>query len=549
MKKYSLNEVKYYKRFRDMIDDLAQGREDKPGISWFTRKGEEIGVTLGKLREDVICLKEKLIDLGLAGKHIAILGENSYEWLLTYFAAVYCGAVAVCIDIEQPNETIEQMLTTADVDALFFAKAYRSICVNFAKGQKTLVSFSDDKEIMTISAAIDEGAQIINSGNADLSNNLTVTPDMTASIVFTSGTTSCSKPVMLSQEAILTNASDALANVAIGDVAFTSLPFYHTYGLTCSVLSMLIGRAKLYINGNLKTVMRDIQLAKPHTMLTVPLMLETIHSKLWLSVEESGKAEKFKTLLKIQKWLLNAGIEKRFKVFDSIREKCFGTIELIICGGAHMNASIMEEFYCMGITVVQGYGITECAPLVSVNRNKMNKFDSVGLVCKNTEVKLVEGEIYVRGKNIMKGYYNQPELTAESMDGEWFKTGDIGEFDKDGFLYITGRKKNLIVFKNGKKLSPEKLEEKIKKIPIVQDVVVYGASSGVSTDDVQVATSIFPNKEEAAGMDSYEILEVLQSEIAAINKDLPMYQQIQMINIRENEFSKTALQKIKRHLI
>ena len=332
-------------------------------------------------------------------------------------------------------------------------------------------------------------------------------------------------------------------------MAFTSLPFYHTYGLTCSVLSMLIGEAHLYINGNMKTVMRDIQLASPHTMLTVPLMLETIHNKMWDAIEQNGKTKAFKKLLQTQKLLMLMGVKKKNKHIVALREKCFGSIELIICGGAHVDRSIMEELYIMGVMVVQGYGITECAPLVSVNRNKMNKFDSVGLVSANSEVKIQNGEILVRGKNVMKGYYNLPHLTEEAMENGWFKTGDLGEIDKDGFLYITGRKKNLIVFKNGKKVSPEKLEEAIKKIPLVKDVVVYGAINGSSSDDVQVAATIFPNKDKATGMNSYEILEALEIEINKINKEIPLYQQIQMINIREQEFAKTAINKIKRHLI
>ena len=547
MKKYPLNPVKYYSLFKDMIEDLPNGREEMPGISWFTRKGEENGVTLGKLRDDVRDLQAFFVENGLAGKHIAILGDNSYEWLLVYFAATYCGAVAVCVDVEQSDETICQMLDMADASAMFYMPSLEDLCLAYTGTDKKYVLAMSEKATPNVKTLIEEGRRIREERGDSLIAE--VTPDMTASIVFTSGTTSYSKPVMLSQKALLTNASDALANVAIGSVAFTSLPFYHTYGLTCSVLSMLIGKAHLYINGNLKTVMRDIMMAKPHTMLTVPLMLETIYSKMWQSAEEMGKADSLKTLFKLKKFAHSVGIKRTGKTLDNLKMKCFGTIELIICGGAHMSTEIMETFEYMGVTVVQGYGITECGPLVSVNRNKANKFGSVGTVSANCEVKIDDGEILVRGANVMKGYYKFPKLTEEVMRGDWFATGDVGYLDKDGFLYITGRKKNLIVFKNGKKLSPEKLEEKIRTIPLVQDVVVYGAVSGVSTDDVQVAASIYPNKEKCMGMTQYEILENLQSEINTINRELPMYQQIQMVNIREHEFSKTALQKIKRHLI
>ena len=550
MRKYPLNKVDYYSKFSDYIEGLANRYENQPAISWFTRKQEEHGVTFLQLRDDVRYLQEMMIQMGLAGKHVAIVGENSYEWLLVYFAATYCGAVAVCIDIEQPDETILQMLAMADVDAIFLSSAYLDICSQYTGKEKSMFLLSGKTgEFADVRTLIEEGASIWSSGKENKEIAAQVDPDTTASIVFTSGTTSQSKPVMLSQLAILTNAADAIANVEIGKRTFTSLPFYHTYGLNCSVIAMLNSGTHLYINGNLKTVMKEIHLAKADTLLTVPLMLETIHNKIWLNAEESGKAEGLRKLFWIHKILFALGYKKSGKVLDEIREKSVGTIRLIICGGAHMGREIMEEFRYMGINVVQGYGITECSPLVSVNRNQANKMGSVGLVTANCEVKIEEGEILVRGKNVMKGYYKSPELTAEVMKDGWFCTGDMGELDKDGFLYITGRKKNLIVFKNGKKVSPEKLEEKLKKIPLIQDVVVYGAVSGVSTDDVQLAASVYPNKEKTEGMTSYEILEALQVEVNKINDELPIYQQIQMVNIREQEFSKTAIQKIKRHLI
>ena len=550
MRKNPLNPVTYYTRFRDMIDDLAEKYGEQPAISWYSRKQEETVVSYRQLCEDVKYLQEALIARGLAGKHIAIVSENCYEWLLVYFAANYCGSTAVCVDIEQPDETIQYMLRVADTDAIFLAPPYADVCSEYAGGSiPQFLLYGKKDSYQSVQQLIVEGTAIWLDGRACTAMEETVKPEMTASIVFTSGTTSHAKPVMLSQCGILTNASDALANVKIGQRTFTSLPFYHTYGLTCSVLSMLIPGSHLHINGNLKTVMRDLHLSKASTMLTVPLMLEMIHSKIWQSAEESGQDEKLRKLFKLTKLLRSVGIRKPGKILESIREKSFGSIDLVICGGAHMNAEIMQNFQCMGVTVLQGYGITECGPLVSVNRNEANKLDSVGLVTANCEVMLDNGEILVRGKNLMTGYYNNPEMTAEVMRDGWFCTGDLGEMDKDGFLYITGRKKNLIVFKNGKKLSPEKLEEKIKQIPIVKDVLVYGAANGLSSDDVQVAASIYPNTEKTEGMTPYEILEVLQQAINGINNDLPMYQQIQMINIREQAFSKTALQKIKRHLV
>ncbi|MBE6560136.1 MAG: AMP-binding protein [Ruminococcaceae bacterium] len=547
MRKYPLNPVGYYPTFREMIEQLPAGREDKPAISWFTRKGEEHGVTLGQLREDVRNLQALLTARGLAGRHIAILGENSYEWLLVFFACTYCGSVAVCVDIEQSDDTIRQMLDMTDISGMFYSPTVEEICVQYPLPEDNAFLLSGKGASPSVADLIEEGRKI-REKSPDAADTAP-TPDSVASIVFTSGTTSYAKPVMLSHRAILTNASDALANVAIGEIAFTALPFYHTYGMTCSVLSMLIGKAHLYINGNLKTVMRDIQLAHPHTMLTVPLMLETIHSKMWSTAREKNMEGKLKFLFALQRILFALGLKHCGAPMTRLRESIFGGIRLIICGGAHMNREIMQQFGYMGVQVLQGYGITECAPLVSVNRNRANKLDSVGLISANSEVKIEDGEILVRGKNVMSGYYKLPQLTEEALRDGWFATGDMGYLDKDGFLFITGRKKNLIVFKNGKKLSPEKLEELIREIPLVQDVVVYGAVSGLSTDDVQVATSIYPNREKCEGMMQYEILEVIQNEINRINRSLPLYQQIQMVNIRETEFSKTALQKIKRHMI
>lgn len=543
MKKYPLNDIPYFTRFRDWVNGLAELYGDQPALSWFTRKQQLQSVTFNQLRQDVYHLQSEIVRRGLAGKHLAIVSENSYEWLQVYFAATYCGCVAICVDIEQSEETILQMLKAADTEAIFLSAPYRNICAKFAGDAVPMYLMgAAEGDLPTVK-------EMTEAGSAAPQDPPAVTPEHTASIVFTSGTTNHSKLVMLSQNAILTNASDAMANVKVGSTVFTGLPFYHTYGLTCSVIGMMTQGSQVFINGNLKTMMRDLHLSQAHTVLTVPLVLETIHNQLWATAESSGKADSLRSLLKLKKLQFSLGMRSSGKTLDALRTKILGNVRLIICGGAHMDPAISEEFHYLGVNVIQGYGITECAPLVSVNRNQANKWDSVGLVSAHSEVKFVDGEILVRGQNIMQGYYKQPELTEESMADGWFCTGDLGYLDKDGFLYITGRKKNLIVLKNGKKISPEKLEEKLRQIPLVQDVMVYGASSGAgNTDDVQVAASVYPNRERTQGMTNYEILEQLQAQVNRINDTLPIYQQIQMLTIREQEFSKTSLQKIKRHL-
>jgi long-chain acyl-CoA synthetase len=226
-----------------------------------------------------------------------------------------------------------------------------------------------------------------------------------------------------------------------------------------------------------------------------------------------------------------------------------GNLHIIVSGGANLSEKISKDFELFGILILQGYGITECSPLVSANSNHSYKHGTVGHVLSSFELKFVDEEIWVKGPSVMKGYYKDPEQTAEVMEDGWFKTGDLGYLDRNGFLCLTGRKKNLIVFKNGKKLSPEKLEEMIRPLPLVKDVIVQGTASGSSTDDVKLTASIFPDAAQTADMSSYEILVALQKEIDRINDDLPGYQQIELLNMRDQEFERTSTKKIKRYTI
>ena len=542
--------VPFYDTFPEFLAGIAKTYGPRPALSWFTRRQEEKTLTYLELTQKVAHLRRGLLHQGLeAGSHVAIVSENSADWIISFLAVVSCGCVAVCVDTEQADSIIREMVCRSDAHLLFLSPTFLPICLPL------LDSGSVERVILMGGRSGDERADAIDSlyelGRSleadDPQPPCPVALDQTAEIVFTSGTTSQSKMVMLSQKAVMQNLCDSSLYVYFYDRVFCSLPFYHAYGLNCAVLNTFLRGAHLYINGDLKTAMRDLHLAKPDTMLTVPLMVEAINNQMWLNVEKAGKANSLRTLMKVAALCRKLHLPVKFKTLEQLREKALGTLHLIICGGAHLSRELSEEFDLLGVQMLQGYGITECAPLISVNCNYANKMGSVGLPLNTLEVWLDDGEVCVRGPSVMQGYYKDPLQTAQALEDGWFRTGDLGYTDKDGFLYLTGRKKNLIVFKNGKKVSPEKLEELLSAIPMVKEVMVSGTANGAFADDVKLTASIYPDPQRCEGLSSYEILEHLQQEVDKINRDLPTYQQIQLVNIREKEFNKTGTKKIKRH--
>jgi len=315
---------------------------------------------------------------------------------------------------------------------------------------------------------------------------------------------------------------------------------YHIYGLTCALLSSLLAGAEICINGDVRFMLRDFMSFKPEGIMAVPLIAEMLSRKL---VDFTNTINKGAAAL-LKKSAAEGG--KPDAKLVAIKEKLFPGLELIVCGGAHLSANAAGILHKFGILLLEGYGITECSPLISVNRNKFYKIGTVGVVLPSYEIKIEDGEILVKGKCLMSGYYKYEDLTNEAFEDGWYKTGDLGYIDSSGFLVITGRKKNIIVLKNGKKVSPEELEEIISAIPMVKEAVVYGSSVGNAADDVVPAAAIYPDPNETKGMAAYEILSELQSAIDEINESLPAFKQIRLINIREDEFVKTSAKKIKR---
>lgn len=538
--------VPHFETVPEFVQGIAERYGDKPALSWFTRRKEELTLTYRQLAERIWAVRSALIRREMpTGTHIAIISENSADWIVAALAIMSCGHIAVYVDIEQSDDSIREMVCRSDSQLLFLSPTFLPIC-------RPLLHKGDVCEIVLMgSRTAEEGTTSMEDlcrETVSPEESAVVTPEHTAELVFTSGTTSLSKMVLLSHRAIMQNMYDTGTRVTLYNRVFVSLPFFHTYGFNVAVLNSFLRGTHLYINGDLKTTMRDLALAQPDSTLTVPLMLEAIHNQIWLTAERAGKDKALRLLMRVAKVCRALHIPFRPKAFLKLRENISASLHLIISGGAHLSREIAEEFELLGIQVLQGYGITECSPLISVNCNYRNKLGTVGLPLSSTEVRIVEDEVWVRGPSVMQGYYKDSEGTAEVLteDG-WFKTGDLGSMDKDGFLSLTGRKKNLIVFKNGKKVSPEKLEELLSAIPAVKEVVVSGTANGMFADDVKLTASIFPDPARTEGMSSFEILNMIQREVDEINRKLPSYQQIQLVNIRTKEFDKTGTRKIKRH--
>ena len=508
--KNAYNPVEYDSTFFDFVARIGASYAQRPAVTWFTRKQQEMTRTYSELTRDICALRAGLAGMGCGGDHIAILGENSYEWLVAYLAITSGGGVAVCIDAEQSDDSIRRMLSQADAAAAFVCAPYRAICQGALPEERL---FSLDGKGGTDSARTFEGLcaagrAALDAGGAPASS---VSPDQTAVIVFTSGTSSDAKPVELTHRNILQNTSDSILYVWTYERVFSHLPFYHTYGMTCGVLSTLVHGFHAFISGDLRTMMRDLRLSLPDTVMTVPLVLETIHNQLWLRAEQAGKAASLKKLLSLTAALRAVGISRVPKALRQLRQEILGDVRIIITGGAALSPELEREFSLLGVMVLQGYGITECSPLLAVNGNRCRRAGSVGRVLPSFQLRLENGEIWVKGPSLMPGYYRSPELTAEVMEDGWFKTGDLGHVDRRGYLFITGRKKYLIVFQNGKKVSPEKMEALLQKLPLVKEVLVYGVHSGAATDDIKLAASIYPDPDRAAGMNSFDILASLRA--------------------------------------
>ncbi len=558
---------------RDMLDYTASSYGDAILYRYFV-EGSEIGeISYRQFREQVDCLGTALAARGLRTATIALLSESRPEWMTAFCAVVCGGGVVVPMDKELQDEQICNFLNRASVEAVFCSNRY-ALKLRSYRDQlpslKYIIDFDNASE--GDSEGIDEDySHLLLKGNLLISDGYVeytkarFDTSKPCTLLFTSGTTGTSKGVLLSQDNLTACIyhSVNMVNIHRGDVLFSVLPLHHTYELVCGELSALCLGATICFNNSLKYFMRNIKIFQPTAMVLVPLFLSTIYKKICEEIHKKNRDRLVKGAVVVTKALRHVGIDLRGAVFSEVLNALGGKLKNIICGGAPMDPELVDRFGEFGIGVCQGYGISECSPLVCVVPYTAMKFGSVGLPAYGTQVKIVQtdesgreldapayaiGEICVKSAQVMIGYYEDEEATAAAFNNEgYFRTGDYGYLDEDGYLFITGRKKNIIILSNGKNVYPEEIEEYLYKIDLIKECVVL-ARQQQDADDLITAV-IYPDFEKLKDQSDEEVIAAIKAEVAKVNKKLPTFKQVRNIELRKTEFEKTTTKKIIRYKV
>lgn len=566
-KNYPLYETTVFRDFRVMTENVANKYPDRIAFGYRNNPHDEemIKVTYAQAREDIRNLGTGLIALDARDHQVAIVGESSYHWVISYFALMSVGAVTVPVDKDLPADDLLGIFNTAECSMIVYSPAVEEKIMALKDRiptLKTLVCMNETEVegAVKIADVIADGAERFAAGDHSY-YTYEIDPDRLASIVFTSGTTGKGKGVMLSQTNICSDMTQGMYNFAITERTMCLLPPHHTFGSTVNFVGHFSQGSMVYITSGLRYMMQEIKEVKPTHLVLVPLFVETIYKRIWSTAEKSGKAGMLRKLMKVSNGARKIGIDVRRKLFSSVLDVLGGELQMIICGGAALNQDIIDTFDALGITILNGYGITECAPLISCNRNRYQKKGSVGVPIIGEQVKIAdpdengEGEICVKGSNVMLGYYKNPEATAEAFDEEgYFKTGDYGKLDEEGWIYITGRLKNLIIFSNGKNVYPEEIENELSRIRGVGEVVVYAGESKANPKKEVIVAEIYPDYEtlELGGIkqdNEEQVKGYFREEVKKANQRMVSYKSVGLVKIRKEEFPKNTSRKIMRFAI
>ena len=561
--KQDLYEFREVRDLKQMLYSSAQMYGDKTGYLVKDRPGGPyLPISYNQFRDDVNGLGTALLELELKGKKIAVIGDNRYDWLVAHMAAVCGVGISVPLDKELPVGEVANLLNRSGATALIYsAKAEKKVlqALEQAPGVEVVISMDKQEDTDTVKSMpqlVQRGLYLMGQGDRTYLN-AQIDPEAMSILLFTSGTTGLAKGVMLSHKNIVSNvmAMSKYVDVHEGHTALSVLPMHHTYEQTCLQMTCLYQGCPVAYCEGLKYITKNMAEAKATVTIAVPLIYESMHKKVWKKAEQSGKADKMRKGIGFSKKLSILPSKVTKNLFKDVHGALGGHMNMLIAGGAAIDPAVVEDFRAMGFNIFQGYGMTECSPIIAVNMDRYSKPASVGLPTPGTKVKLVDvdengvGEIICQSDSVMLGYYENEEETAKVLKDGWLYTGDYGYFDEDGFLYISGRKKNVIVTKNGKNIFPEEVEFYLAKSDFIAEVVVRGKDDEKSGETI-VWAEIFPDfgaiKEQKGDIDQDELKALIKREIDIANDQMSTYKRVKRFKLRDTEFEKTTTKKIKR---
>ena len=525
-------------------------------------KGVEYkNTTYKRLLDEINSLGTALYNLKLKGKRIAVCGRNRYEWALSHLSCLLGGMVSVPLDKELQVEELEDSLVRSEAEAIIFDEKYEDKIKTIMKNGKTkikeFICMSKLNGFKNLLDLLEEGKKIIKGGNRDYLDYEVDSKGMSI-LLFTSGTTSKSKAVMLSQYGIATNIYDMqlVENITDKDVNIAFLPYHHIFGSTAMLVMLACGVKTVFTDG-LRYIQKNLKEYKVTLFVGVPLLVDKMYENIEKEIEKQKKTKLIKVAKVISNGLLKLHIDIRRKIFKQVIDGLGGEMRFVISGGAPLDKRTAKGFNELGICMVQGYGLTETSPVIAAENEHKMKYGSVGVPLHNVELEIVDkdengiGEIRVKGPNVMLGYYENEEATNAVLKDGWFYTGDLGYIDKDGFLFITGRRKDMIVLKNGKKVFPEEVETLVNRIPEVEECFVFGMPEEDDKSKIKIAVKVVYNKEyvkEKYGeIKEDELHDIIWNKIKEVNKTFPPYKYIKHMILTDEPLIKTTTQKIKRN--
>ena len=564
--KNDIYETEKYTDIRDMINKSVEKYRDNTAFIVKNKVGNEVkyrNITFKETKEDMEALGTALISLGLRNARVVVISPNRYEWVTTYLAVVNGVGIIVPLDRSLPENEMQGMLERSQADAIIFDKKYKDTVRELKNNCETInlrsyicMDDEEDGEFLSYTKLLEKGKKLIeeNSNEAKEYKNAKIYPEKMSILLFTSGTTSKAKAVMLSHKNLAEQipALRAVLNAWPGDVSLSFLPLHHTFGSLAIWYIFVSGATTVFCDG-LKHIQENLKEYGVTVFVTVPLVLETMYKRIMKTVEKQGKLETLQKGRKISKALNKIHIDVRRKMFKDIINALGGKLRIVVSGAASLDKEVAEALNDFGILVCQGYGLTETSPVVCVEPDKYIKCGSVGFPLRNLQVEIDEpnnegiGELKVKGPSVMLGYYGMPEETAKVLKDGWFYTGDLAYFDKQGYVHITGRKKDVIVLKNGKNIYPEEIETLINKMDYVSESLVFGYPKD---DDLIVTAKIVYNKdyinENYPNITKEELEQMIWKDIKEINTTIAGYQHVKKIIITEEPLIKTTTAKVKR---